>query len=337
MERVVDIQSIVDSVQVPLLLKDAKVKQMSFVRDSLGNLLRWPGGYAVVFHLTSPSGQWAFRCLHTPLSNISYRLKAISNYFKSVNLPYFCDFDYNECGLIADGERIPTSTMRWVDGEKLSDFIFAHSDRPTILATLAQNFLTMCKAMSQNKIAHGDMQHDNILVSRDASLYLIDYDSVYVPTLKGYSDIIAGKPNYQHPKRKSNNYASEKLDYFSELVIYLSLLAFSKRPSLIREFNIIEKEQLLFCKEDYSSVSAFRNSKGYHQAIALGGECPKLVAILERYLKCNSIDELKPFWTYEVPNAKIVFTLSDVCGKCGRSYYAKDDLYCIYCGIKRTH
>jgi serine/threonine protein kinase len=193
----------------------------------------------------------------------------------------------------------------------------------------------MCKSLNNSKIAHGDLQHDNILVTKDASVYLIDYDSVYVPTMHGYSDIIVGKANYQHPKRSFNNHASEKLDYFSELVIYLSLRVFSIRPYLIRDFDIIQKEQLLFCKEDYTSISALRSSKGYRQAISIGGECAKLGAILERYLKYDNINDLKPFWAYEVPASKIVYK-TDVCTKCGKSYYADDDLYCIYCGTKRN-
>lgn len=330
MEKSLEPTSITEIICYPQFIRDSLIKNMSLVPGTM-----WCGGYAVVYQFVSISGEkWAFRCQCKLIKGLANRMRAISDSLRKAKLPYFCDFEFLEWGITAEGEHIPTSRMKWINGKRLSYFIYDSIDNPVILSNLAKNFLTMCKEMNKYQIAHGDLQHENILVGKNASVYLIDYDSVYVPTLKGYSDIIAGKPNYQHPKRYSNAYASEKLDYFSELVIYLSLIAFAARPNLIREFDIIQKEQLLFCKDDYASVHAFKNSKGYKETMAIGGECSQLVAVLEKYIKCDSISELEPFWTYNMPSRKIVLT-TDVCGKCGKSYYAEEDLFCIYCGTKR--
>ncbi|QLQ08322.1 MAG: hypothetical protein HZY76_21580 [Anaerolineae bacterium] len=47
-------------------------------------------------------------------------------------------------------------------------------------------------------IAHGDLQHGNVLVAAD-ELRLIDYDGMYVPPLSGRESHEIGHRNYQHP------------------------------------------------------------------------------------------------------------------------------------------
>jgi thiamine kinase-like enzyme len=106
----------------------------------------------------------------------------------------------------------------------------------------------MVEYFHKENIAHGDLQHGNILVKDDGSLIIIDYDSMFIKPLEGMSDAIKGLPGYQHPSRNQNKFINHKLDYFSELIIYLSLLAFEQYPNLWNKYY--ETEDLLFSKED---------------------------------------------------------------------------------------
>ncbi len=120
--------------------------------------------------------------------------------------------------------------MRWIEGLKLNEYIYQHkSDKDILKKKLAGDFITMCKKLHEKSIAHGDLQHGNILVDSNGNIYLIDYDSMFVPSLEKERDIIKGKDDYQHPNRKANKYANCKLDYFSELIIYISILAISEK------------------------------------------------------------------------------------------------------------
>ena len=95
----------------------------------------------------------------------------------------------------------------------------------------------MCIDLHKNNISHGDLQHGNILIceNRDGkpTLKLVDYDSLYVPTMgKKFKDSITGLKDYQHPARQTAvHVSSHKTDYFSELVIYLSLIAIAENPA----------------------------------------------------------------------------------------------------------
>lgn len=72
--------------------------------------------------------------------------------------------------------------------------------------------------------------------------------SLYIPSLSNEEDRIKGLDGYQHPNRSKIVKLSPKSDYFSELIIYLSLLVISEKPSFWK--NIEKEETLLLSKAD---------------------------------------------------------------------------------------
>ena len=145
--------------------------------------------------------------------------------------------------------------MRWIDGDTIKDYICRIQAFQRILEELAENFLVMTHALHEQSLAHGDLQHGNILVGADHQLYLVDYDSFYCPKLNGEEDTVTGLPDYQHPARKSNKSVSEKLDYFSELIIYLSILAIAEAPIFVDKYKVEDADRLLFSKEDFEDIT----------------------------------------------------------------------------------
>ena len=146
--------------------------------------------------------------------------------------------------------------------------------------------------LHQLGIAHGDLQHGNILVDKDDNLFLIDYDSMYLPALKGQGDIIAGLKGYQHPKRADNINASEKLDYFSELIIYTSIIGVAEKPEFVKKYNMEDSEQMLFSPDDFVDIE---KSEIYRDLKELKGIFPRLLEVLKQYLSENDINNLEPF------------------------------------------
>lgn len=301
MPNVVDI---IQSVQVPQLIKDEHIRKGTPVLDSRGRPIHYTGGFAVVFPFMVDATKWAFRCWSADIGNVEKRLHTLSKELKHLKLPYFCDFSYEPIGIVVGGKTYPTTRMQWIDGKTIKDYICENKNDSNKIKKLASDFLEMCKMLHKHKIAHGDLQHGNILVDSIGHIYLIDYDSVYLPALHKTDDIITGLPDYQHPKRKENKVASEKLDFFSELIIYLSILAIAENPSLVEKYQVEDADRMLFSKEDYSDI---KHSSIYQDVKSLGKEFTELLDILERYLKYNSINELKPFEEYLLEN-KIVFT-----------------------------
>lgn len=321
---------IVDIIQVPALIKDDFIKAGNVVLDEKGNPIHYTGGFAVVFPFKINNIKWAFRCWYNNVGNIEKRLQILSDELNRINLPYFCQFHYCEKGIILDGSIKPTTRMLWVDGDNIKDYICNNSNNPLKLKNLANCFMQMCKDLHKANIAHGDLQHGNIIVDQQGRIYLIDYDSLYVPALKGEKDIITGLGAYQHPSRiKGNNiYAHEKLDYFSELVIYLSIIAISESPILIKIFNIQDGDNLIFTKEDFINI---KSSNVYRFLRGMSKDVNKLLDILEVYLQSDSIEELSPFETIFSNNQ-----IANYCINCGFEFENADDFFCVRCGVKRS-
>lgn len=303
MPSVVDI---IQSIQVPQLIKDKHVSKGTPILDNRGRPIHYTGGFAVVFPFVINGNKWAFRCWSADIGNVEKRLHTLSKELKHLQLPYFCDFSYEKIGIIVGGKAYPTTRMQWIDGKTIKDYICENKNDTNKINKLAENFLKMCETLHKNKIAHGDLQHGNILVDNQGQIFLIDYDSVYLPALQKIDDIITGLPDYQHPKRKENKFASEKLDYFSELIIYLSIRAIAENPSLVEKYQVKDAERLLFTKEDFENL---KQSPIYKDIKLLKTEFTELLNVLEEYLSYNCIDDLKPFEEYLLKN-KIVFKSS---------------------------
>lgn len=319
---------IVDIVQVSQLIRDDFIKNGKLILDEKGRPQHYTGGYAIVFPFVVNKEKWALRCWYANIGNIERRLKILSAEIQRLKLPYFCNFNYVQNGIIIDGKVRATTRMHWVEGINIKDYICFYKNDKSKLDALANNFLRMCKELHANRIAHGDLQHGNILISNKGSINLIDYDSVYLPALQGEKDIIAGLPAYQHPSRKNNVFANEKLDYFSELVIYISIVAVANQPYLIEKFEVDKSDSLLFKKEDYTDLKA---SNVYRSIYDMGGVFVKLLDVLSGYLCSSDINDLSPFYAYFLQKSK-----DQYCMNCGSIFMLNEDRYCVKCGAIRS-
>ncbi len=271
---------------------DEFIKTGKFETDSRGRLKMFAGGFTVVFPVTIKGEKWGFRCWHNDLGNLRSHFEILSEELKKINCPYFCNFDYVDEGIIVNGLKYPTTRMRWVDGLDIKKFVCEHRTEKLRLKRLAEKFLMMVKTLHQHCIAHGDLQHGNIIIDKNDNLFLIDYDSVYLPALKGQADIITGLKSYQHPKRSENINASEKLDYFSELIIYTSIVGVAERPDLVEKYNMEGAEQMLFSSDDFADL---QHSDIFKDLSALKGIFPNLLSILKQYLAEKDINNIEPF------------------------------------------
>ena len=293
----VDIKDIKVSIQSGTLIQDKFFKNADFLKDSRGRLISFTGGYTVVIPAIVKNEKWAFRCWHTPVTDAKQRYSLISKAIKKSKLPYFCSFDYTENGLIIKGDSYPITKMRWIEGLNLKKYICKYSHDSKSIKRLAKSFLDMVFELHSHEIAHGDLQHGNIIVSESGELFLVDYDSMYVPEMKDqYADIITGLIDYQHPSRKNNSYSSEKLDYFSEVIIYTSLLAIAEKPELVSLYNVEDSESLLFTSKDFEDI---KRSQIYRDLKVLQNpDIDLCLNILSEYLSTNDINLLQPIENY---------------------------------------
>lgn len=172
--------------------------------------------------------------------------------------------------------------------------------------------------------SHGDLQHGNIMVKDDGSLVLVDYDSIYVPGMERYADDVKGLAGYQHEARLRNKFLSEKADYFSELVIYTSLIALTKMPDLWNTLKLDDSDTLIFSGEDIKSrgnapiFTKLRNDNGLKP----------FVDILCDFMSKDSIDDLLPLedvLTTQVDRISVKWKSENGCNKSSHGHIENSD------------
>lgn len=295
---VISIEEISISVSIPSLIKDFFIRSGKFSVLDNGYYEMSTGGFSVVFPVIVGDEKWAFRCWHVTIDKAMERYKLLSQTLPLYKLPYFVDFYYEEQGIVVSGITYPTIRMRWVNGKNIKDYIGSNLNDNEKIFRLADRFLKMIRVLHKSSIAHGDLQHENIMVNSRGNLVLIDYDSLFIPELRGIADedIIAGKPDYQHPCRKKNKTASPKIDYFSEVVILLGILGIAKDRTLWEKYHVAGSDGLLFSREDYYDL---KKSKIYSDLYRFGHPFSDLLDILCTYLKSTDINQLVPLESFD--------------------------------------
>ena len=206
------------------------------------------GNFASVYEMQSGKKRWAVRCFLRQGADQQRHYGHVSQHLKELWLPFLVDFAYQPEGIRVLGQTYPIVKMQWVDGVALHSYVKKHLKRPQNLLRLAAQWRGLVNSLQGSGLAHGDLQHGNVLVTSKGVIRLVDYDAMYVPALHGTNCAELGHANYQHPQRQGANYDAG-LDNFSALVIYTALRALAADPGLWDTFHT--GENLLFSSVDF--------------------------------------------------------------------------------------
>jgi len=198
--------------------------------------LVYSGQFARVYKLRTSSGCFAFKCWTHSIGDAADLYGHISRCLAGVSEPYFIGFRYQAEAIVIEGVKHAGIKMDWVEGETLRRYVGLNLARPRALLEVGQAFERLVKSLHGHKIAHADLQGENIMVTGvngHSALKLIDYDTMVVPTLCGRPASNAGHSDFQHPKRlAAKGYRmSTRDDYFSELVIHTALMSLAYSAS----------------------------------------------------------------------------------------------------------
>ncbi len=245
-----------EAVQNPMSnLCDAELQECRAVPDALGMPRVASGMFASVYEMKNADKRWAFRCFTTRLKDQQERYKAISNFIMADDLPYTLDFHYFEKGIKCGADWYPAIKMDWIDGVGLDRYVDRNIYSPDALEGLRTKFQTMMERLRINGVAHGDLQHGNVLIGND-EIYLVDYDGFFVPQLAGRHSNELGHGNYQHPGRTESDFGPY-LDNFSAQLIDVTLICLIEDPSLWKAFDGGD-ECLLFRRADFKNPETSR-------------------------------------------------------------------------------
>ena len=238
-----------------------KLAYLTPVLDNHGEPYRSSGAFAVVFKmLDKRTGKYyALKCFTEEQEGRADAYRQIADELDMVDSPYITSVKYMEKELFVDSQceedEFPVLLMDWVDGETMEAYIAANYHNQSDMSMLCYRFGKMAAWLRSQSFAHGDVKPDNIIIRPDGSLSLVDYDGMFVPTMKGCKSPTIGTKNFCHPLRTMDDF-DETIDDFSLASIALSLKAISMNSTLLDTYGA--SDRLLFSENDYRNPS---NSK----------------------------------------------------------------------------
>ena len=231
------------------------------VLDDHGDPYRSSGAFAVVFKMQDKSTgkYYALKCFTEEQKGRADAYRQIADELDMVDSPYITSVKYMEKELFVDSQceedEFPILLMDWVEGETMEAYIVANYHNQSAMSLLCYRFGKMAAWLRSQSFAHGDVKPDNIIVRPDGSLTLVDYDGMFVPSMKGSQSPTIGTRDFSHPLRTVDDF-DETIDDFSLASIALSLKAISMNSTLLDTYGA--SDRLLFSEKDYRTPS---NSK----------------------------------------------------------------------------
>jgi serine/threonine protein kinase len=231
------------------------------VLDDHGEPYRSSGAFAVVFKMQDKSSgkYYALKCFTEEQQGRAEAYRQIADELDLLDSPYITSVKYMEKELFVDSQceedEFPVLLMDWVDGETMEAYIAANYRNQSAMLMLSYRFGKMAAWLRTQSFSHGDIKPDNIIVRPDGSLSLVDYDGMFVPSMKGSKSPTIGTRDFCHPLRTMDDF-DETIDDFSLASIALSLKAISMKSTLLDIYGA--SDRLLFSENDYRNPS---NSK----------------------------------------------------------------------------
>ena len=231
------------------------------VLDDHGEPYRSSGAFAVVFKMKDEqTGKYyALKCFTEEQEGRAEAYRQISDELDMVDSPYITSVKYMEKELFVDSQceedEFPVLLMDWVEGETMEAYIAANYQNQSAMSMLCYRFGKMAAWLRSQSFAHGDVKPDNIIIRPDGSLTLVDYDGMFVSSMKGSKSPTIGTKDFSHPLRTMDDF-DETIDDFSLASIALSLKAISMKSTLLDVYGA--SDRLLFSENDYRNPS---NSK----------------------------------------------------------------------------
>ena len=238
-----------------------KLAHLVPVLDDHGEPYRSSGAFAVVFKMQDKSSgkYYALKCFTEEQEGRADAYRQIADELDLLDSPYITSVKYMEKELFVDSQceedEFPVLLMDWVEGETMETYISSNYCNQYAMSMLCYRFGKMAAWLRTQSFAHGDIKPDNIIVRPDGSLTLVDYDGMYVPSMKGSQSPTIGTRDFSHPLRTVDDF-DETIDDFSLASIALSLKAISMKSTLLDIYGA--SDRLLYSENDYRNPS---NSK----------------------------------------------------------------------------
>ena len=200
---------------------------------------------------------YALKCFTEEQEGRAEAYRQIADELEFVDSSYITSVKYLDKEIFVDSsceeDEFPVLLMDWIDGETMESYIAENYQDNYAMAMLCYRFCKMAEWLRSQPFAHGDIKPDNIMVRPDGNLSLVDYDGMFVPTMKGQKSPTIGTKDFSHPLRTVDDF-DETIDDFALASIALSLKVISMNSKLLDTYGA--SDRLLFSESDYRNPSS---------------------------------------------------------------------------------
>ena len=241
------------------------------------------GNFAVVFKMEDKTNGrlYAVKCFIKDQEGRAERYAKITEELQNVSSPYLINVQYLERELSVKTEnrveKFPVLVMDWIDGKTLDEYIMEHIHNKYAMQMLFYRFCKMGAWLLTQSFAHGDLKPGNIIVRKDGTMVLVDYDGMYVQTMEGEEATEIGSTDFRHPLRTDKNF-NEHIDDFAIASIALSLKTIALDPVLYNTYSAADR--LLFSASDYRDIG----QSAAMQAIMPLASDPEMCTVISLFL-----------------------------------------------------
>lgn len=212
------------------------LEHIEFEKDYRENVDFRSGSNAVIFKVSTHGKKFAMKCYTKTARSREKHYRAIENNPALLNFEEINEFKYldNEIYVYDDfgqGSFLPVILSEWIEGRSLGSWLKekCHMEDRIALSEIAEKFTELGLRLLNQEWAHGDLKPDNIIITAETQIRLIDYDNVFVPELVGMNSPELGTPGFQHPARNAKFY-NRHLDDYSIALITTALWALAEFP-----------------------------------------------------------------------------------------------------------
>ncbi len=244
------------------------VRNSHSLTRSLGDIQLWREENGAIFYRVGNSvvlfkiryrGEWrAMRCY----------MRSVPHLAEIYGDKYLAEELYVYSGS-KSGCWIDVVLERWVDGTTLREWVIRaveSGDRAT-LKSIADKFDYLASELLSKEWSHGDLTSENILVTPEKQLRLIDFDCKFIPQFAGQISPELGTAAYQPPSRQLYDFDRD-IDDYSIALISTALRALSVDHTLYHKYH-------------------FYDGLIFNPALIANGACPALEEAINLFLDHN--------------------------------------------------
>ena len=158
--------------------------------------------------------------------------------------------------VVVDGVAFPALVGPWIEGPNLDDWVDQRVDEGDVGALIAMRgqWLDIVRSMQVQPMAHGDLQHGNVIVAANNQIELVDLDGVWTPSTADLVPNERGHEHYQHPRFTPDQDWNQFADTFPAAVISLGLAIACEDPNFWRQSRARSEDQMVIGAEHFANI-----------------------------------------------------------------------------------